>query len=335
MARFAFAPKSARKRVRVRRRRFRLSGLWPSARLRRRGWRALRRAPPLTQILVGVTAGLALALAANWTYQVVRKPSELFFPISGALYKTPSETWREYAPTFRTNSTPIMTPELLAALAQVEGSGNPVVRTYWRWTWTSQPFEMFRPASSAVGMYQFTDGTFAEARQYCIQHHAVVEDGPWNNWRSCWFNRFYARVIPAHAVELASAYLDRQVSTLLERHRARGATLAQKQKLAAVIHLCGAGAGNTYVGRGFRLLENQRCGDHNARSYIARVEAMKALFAHLAAEDSIAPGLGAKVTPPHRVTENGSSSGANLDAFRGTERTPNVETPARSAPFDV
>jgi hypothetical protein len=45
-----------------------------------------------------------------------------------------------------------MTPDLLAALAQVEGSGNPVVRTYWRFSLTNEPFENFRPASSAVGM---------------------------------------------------------------------------------------------------------------------------------------------------------------------------------------
>jgi hypothetical protein len=282
--RTAVAANGGRKRGRARTRRFRLSRLWPSARLRRRGWRAFRRAAPLTQILVGVAGCLALALAVNWTYQVIRKPSELFFPLSGALYKTPSETWRAYGSIFRAYSTPIMTPELLAAIAQVEGSGNPVVRTYWRWTWTSQPFEMFRPASSAVGMYQFTDGTFAEARQYCIHHHAVVEDGPWDHWRSCWFNRFYARVIPAHAVELASAYLDRQVSTLLEHHHARSTTLAQKQQLVAVIHLCGAGAGNEYLRRGFRLLAGQRCGDHDARAYVARVDAMKALFARLAAE---------------------------------------------------
>ena len=133
-------------------------------------------------------------------------------------------------------------------------------------------------------MYQLTDGTFAEARQYCIHHHAVVEDAPWDHWRSCWFNRFYARVIPAHAVELASAYLDRQVSTLLARHRVRHASLAQKQKVAAVIHLCGAGAGSEYLRRGFRFIEGQRCGDHSARAYVARVDAMKVLFAHLAVE---------------------------------------------------
>jgi hypothetical protein len=53
--------------------------------------------------------------------------------VSGALTKTPSETWRQYGPLFREHSTAVITPELLAALAQVEGVGNPVARTYWRW----------------------------------------------------------------------------------------------------------------------------------------------------------------------------------------------------------
>jgi hypothetical protein len=257
---------------------------WPTARLRRNAWLAFRRTSWLTQSVLVVTALLALALAVNWTYQVVRKPTELFFPVSGTLGKTPLQTWRAYGSIFRANSTAIMSAELLAAIAQVEGSGNPIVRTYWRWSWTSRPFEMFRPASSAVGMYQFTDATFAEAKHYCIHHHAVVEDGPWNDWHSCWFNQFYTRVIPAHAVELASAYLDRQVSRLLERHHVVAATMAQKQDLAALIHLCGAGAGDEYVQRGFRLHEGQRCGDQRARVYIARVKAMKALFARFAAQ---------------------------------------------------
>ncbi len=204
--------------------------------------------------------------------------------MSGALYKTPTETWREYGPIFRRYSTRVMTPDLLAAIAQVEGSGNPVARTYWRWSWTRQPFEMYRPASSAVGMYQMTDGTFAEARRYCIRHHAVAEDGPWNDWHSCWFNSLYARVLPSHAVQLASAYLDRSVATILDRRHLSAASLAHRQDLAAVIHLCGAGAGDEYARRGFRLLEAQRCGDHDAHAYVARVRAMQALFAGLGAE---------------------------------------------------
>ena len=225
-----------------------------------------------------------LWLALNWSYQVIRKPSELLFPVSGALYKTPSETWQEYGPTFRVHATNVITADLLAALAQVEGSGNPVVRTYWRWSFRRKPFELYRPASSAVGMYQITDGTFAEARRYCIHDHIVVEDGPWNDPDSCWFNSLYTRTVPSHAVELMSAYLDRGVANTLKRLRISGATLQQKQDLAAVIHLCGAGAGEIYARRRFGLISGQRCGDHDVQAYIGRVDAMKRVFVRLSGE---------------------------------------------------
>jgi hypothetical protein len=233
------------------------------------------------QWVVGAIGIVTLWLAVNWIYQVVRKPSELFFPVSGTLYKTPTETWDAYEPIFRRHSTSVMTPELLAALAQVEGSGNPIVRTYWRWSWRPQPFEMYRPASSAVGMYQITDGTFEEAKRFCIHDHAVVNDGPWNDWKSCWFNWAYTRVIPSHAVELTSAYLDRAIAGTLARNGVTSASVLKKQNLAALIHLCGAGAGNLYVRRGFRLAPGQRCGDHEARVYVSRVNAMKRVFMDL------------------------------------------------------
>ncbi|MGA2563571.1 MAG: lytic transglycosylase domain-containing protein [Steroidobacteraceae bacterium] len=277
------ASRSARRKTgRTHRRRFRLSRLWPNARLRRRWWRAFRRASPVTKVIISVGVVLTLSFSINWIYQVVRKTSEQIFPVSGTLYKTPSETWREYAPIFKEYATNVITPDLLAAIAQVEGSGNPVVRTYWRWSWTSQPFEVYRPASSAVGMYQITDGTFAEARRLCIHNHTVAEDGPWNSWRSCWFNSLYARVLPAHAVELTSAHLDRSVANTLARHRMSSTTLKDKQQLAAVIHLCGAGAGDDYARRGFRLTDGQRCGDHDVRLYLAHIDAMKGVFDRLA-----------------------------------------------------
>jgi hypothetical protein len=239
-------------------------------------------APLAVQFLVGAVLVLALWSAANWMVQVIRKPTELFFPVSGTLSKTPPETWRQYEPLFRVHATAVITPELLAALAQVEGAGNPVARTYWRWQPAWNPFELYRPASSAVGMYQITDGTFREAKRYCVHDHAVVEDGPWHDARSCWFNSLYARVVPSHAVELTSALLDRQVAGILERRWIAAATLQQKQDLAAVIHLCGAGAGDAYARRGFRLTASQRCGDHDVRSYLAQVNAMKRAFARLA-----------------------------------------------------
>lgn len=232
---------------------------------------------------VAVVALLMLALTVNWLYQVVRKPTELLFPVSGVLYKTPAETWDTYATLFRRHATATMTPSLLAALAQVEGSGNPIVRTYWRWSPAGKPFDMYKPASSAVGMYQFTDGTFAQARRYCIHDHAVVEDGPWDDPRSCWFNSLYTRVLPTHAVELTSAYLDRSVANVLARRGIRNATLRERQNLATLIHLCGAGAGENYARRGLQLAAGARCGDHDARAYLARVNAMQAVFARLAA----------------------------------------------------
>lgn len=244
---------------------------------------ALLALPLPIRVLVGAGVLLTALAAVNWVYQVIRKPTEMFFPVSGVLAKSPSETWRQYGPLFRGHSTAVITPELLAALAQVEGAGNPVARTYWRWRLTYRPFEVYRPASSAVGMYQITDATFQEARRYCIHDHAVVEDGPWNDWRSCWFNSLYTRVIPSHAVELTAAYLDRQVAIAIGRQRRTGATLQQKQELAAVIHLCGAGAGNAYARRGFRLSPEQRCGDHDVRRYLAQVNAMKGRFVRLAA----------------------------------------------------
>jgi len=265
-----------------RRSRKRRARLLPSARARRRLRRTFLAAPPIVQIVVSLAVLVALALAVNWIYQVVRKPTELLFPVSGTLNKMPTETWRQYGPLFRRHSTAVMTPELLAALAQVEGSGNPVARTYWRWAWSSHVGDLYKPASSAVGMYQITDGTFQLARRYCIHDHRVVEEGDWNDWHACWFNSLYLRVLPGDAIELTSAYLDLSVSAALARFGARRASLKQQQELAALIHLCGAGAGEIYVRRGFRLAPGQRCGDHDAAAYIARVSTMREVFVQLA-----------------------------------------------------
>ncbi len=256
------------------------------ARLRRRALRAMRAAPPAVRVLVGAVVLLAVWSAVNGVYQMIRKPTELFFPVSGVLVKSPPETWRRYGPLFNAHSTAVITPDLLAALAQVEGGGNPVARTYWRWRLTWNPFELYQPASSAVGMYQLTDATFREAKRYCIHDHVVVEEGPWHDMESCWFNSLYTRVVPSHAIELTAALLDRGVASAMGRQRIAAATLQQKQDLAAVIHLCGAGTGDAYARRGFRLTARQRCGDHDVSDYLAQVNAMKRQFARLAAGGS-------------------------------------------------
>jgi hypothetical protein len=94
------------------------------------------------------------------------------------------------------------------------------------------------------------------------------------------------RVVPSHAVEMTAAYLHRGVVGALERNSAGKATLQQKQDLAAMIHLCGAGAGDAYARRRFRLTVGQRCGDHDVAAYLARVNQLKRSFLRMAAESA-------------------------------------------------
>jgi hypothetical protein len=220
---------------------------------------------------------LSAFFATNAVYQVVRKPTELFFPVSRAFAKMPTETWRQYGALFREYSTRSITPEVLAALAQVESDGNPVARTYWRWRLTWHPFAIYKPASSAVGMYQMTDAAFAEARHYCIRRHAVVDEG-------CWFNSLYSRIVPSNAIELTAVFLNRNVTAILAPKRNVRASPKQEQDLAAVIHLCGAGPARAFARRGFHLLAGERCGDHPVAKYLANVNAMKRHFLRLAVE---------------------------------------------------
>ena len=259
--------------------------LLPGPATRRRWLRRWRRTPIGARWAAGLLLAGSVALAVNAIYQVVRKPTELFFPVSGSLYKTPAETWHDYGALFRRYATRNITAELLAALAQVEASGNPLVRTYWRWSWVARPFELYRPASSAVGMLQITDGTFAEARHYCIHGHELAREGAWDDWHGCWFNSLYLRVLPADAVELTSAYLDLKVTAILAGSPRAQMSATQRTRLAAVVHLCGAGAATLYAQRGFRFGAGERCGDHDPREYLKRVELMSAVFARLAAAD--------------------------------------------------
>jgi len=267
------------------RRRFTLKKQWRFLRWRWREMRAFVRAVlaahPAVSIPVTIVLVLMVWLAVNWTYHTIRKPSEVLFPLDSAFDKNFTETWRDYGRLFREHATAVISPELLAALAQVEGSGNPIARTYWRWRASWNPLEWYQPASSAVGMYQITTGTFQAARRYCIHDHVVAEDGPWHDVRSCWFNRFYTRVLPSHAIELTAALLDRQVAQAIGTRS--GASLQKKQDLAAIIHLCGSSAGHVYASRGFKLIPKQHCGDHDVQTYLRKINQAKQQFARLAA----------------------------------------------------
>src|SRR5258705_1989884 len=142
----AMIARSARSPTRIRGRRARRS-----ARLGRRAFLAMRVAPLAVQIIVGTVLLVIVWAAVNWMVQVVRKPTEVFVAVSGSHGKVPAETWRQYGPLFDEHSTAVITPELLAALGQVESSGNPVARTYWRWRVRWNPVALYPPPPGALG----------------------------------------------------------------------------------------------------------------------------------------------------------------------------------------
>ena len=58
-------------------------------------------------------------------------------------------------------------------------------------------------------------------------------------------------------------------------------SLAQQQRLAAVIHLCGLKRGETFATQGFRATAGDRCGTHSLQRYLIKVDLMKKRFARL------------------------------------------------------
>ena len=225
----------------------------------------------------------AVVLTANWVYQVWHKPSELIGVFDDHFHKAPTETWRAYGQVFRKKSTDIMTPDLLAALAQAESNGNPVARTYWKFRWTTDVAKVFSPASSAVGMFQITKGTFQEARRFCIRGGRAFR----SDERGGCDEDIYSRLIPSHAIEMTSARLHWNTERILRRYGLGRASLRDKQNVATVIHLCGLGKAERLARAKLRLSRIGECGDHNAGSYVRRVGRLQREFQMLAQNDAL------------------------------------------------
>jgi hypothetical protein len=242
--------------------------------------RALARAPG-GRLALGVL-GLGLAATLNWGYQVARQPADLVGLLSPATAKTPRGTWDAYGSLFRAHATDIVSPTLLAALAQVESGGHPHARPPWRWRWSWNPLEVYAPASSATGLLQMTDGTFRDARRLCVRDGRPARAGAWHDLDGCWFTALATRLVPSHAVETAAAHLHVQVAGVAAAPGVARASRPQQHALAAVIHLCGPARGLAFARRGYRAGPGERCGDHDLRAYLARVQRLERDFARLA-----------------------------------------------------
>jgi hypothetical protein len=225
-----------------------------------------------------IAAGLGVLAAANACYQLARKPTDLLALVAPSAPKAPAGTWRAYRGLFLEHSTALIRPELLAALVQVESSGDPLARAHWRLRWSASPLDLYAPASSAVGLLQMTDATYEQARHLCIRDHAVAHEGPWYDPRTCFLDALYFRTLPGDAIEMTAAYLQQASEQILARPGVRPASPAERQALAAAVHLCGPRRGAAFAARGFRPLRGERCGDHDLRAYLARVQGLVSLF---------------------------------------------------------
>ena len=80
---------------------------------------------------------------------------------------------------------------------------------------------------------------------------------------------------------MTPAYLHQHVVDSLKNRSAATIGLAQKQRLAAVIRLCGASKGRTFADAGFEPVKGDTCGTQSLRQYLAKVDRMQKLFGRL------------------------------------------------------
>jgi hypothetical protein len=222
-------------------------------------------------------------VVGNWIYQVWEKPSELVGVLDDHFHKKPEETWRSYGDSFTEKSTGIMEPAFLAALAQAESNGNPIVRTYWKLRWTTDLTRIFSPASSAVGMFQITEGTFNEARRFCVRDGRAFRDSESDECAGA----SYSRLLPGDAIEMTSARLHWETERLLRKHGVRRASLRDKQNMATVIHLCGIGKGDRLARARMKVSRIGKCGDHDPVAYVRRVSRLQREFQKFASRDAL------------------------------------------------
>jgi hypothetical protein len=246
----------------------------------RRAWRLLRRAGRLPRAAQAALVLGALGLATV-AWQVARKPTELVAAVVPSTPKAPAATWETYRPSFEAHATSIVRPELLAALAQAESAGDPLATPPWQLRWSTNPLDLWGPPSSAAGLLQMTDGNLADARRLCIHDHEVAREGAWFDPTACWGNGLYVRLVPDHAIEMTSAWLDTAVREIVARERLRPLGRERERRLVAVIHLCGRSRGAEFARRGFTILPGERCGEQDLARYVARVEAYAREFGRM------------------------------------------------------
>lgn len=219
----------------------------------------------------GILLFIFVILLVNLAIQIYRKPAELLSVFARSEPKTIMQTWKDYKDEFQQSSTHLVSPFLLAAIAQIESGGRPLASPSWRIKINQSPLSWFSPASSSVGLYQFTLPTFEGEKKFCLKDGTVKARGPWYQFfGGCWANRFYSRLIPSHSIRLAATHWHRLSQTLFKGKRVKRRFI---NRAIMVAHLCGPTRAERYVRSGGQK-GISKCGNHSVKAYIAKVESV-------------------------------------------------------------
>jgi hypothetical protein len=200
----------------------------------------------------------------NAIYQIFLNPIHLFSFISKPFSKTPQQTWDAYSEIFQRQGDTRITPELLAAIAQVESAGNPLAAPPWQFSLSTDVAQLFAPASSAFGIMQITKGTFETMRKL-----AKEEGRP---------TPVMTRLRVEDSVQLSAIHLRRSIQDLIGDRGWDKLDRRRSTHLASVIHLCGPEVGKRLIKLQYRTERLPRCGSHWPEVYSNRVWELRQYF---------------------------------------------------------
>lgn len=213
--------------------------------------------------------------------QLIQKPAQALSLISSYFYKTPYETWVSYQSYFHKYQTLTTSPYVLAAIAQVESSGNPLATPKWEWNFKNSWHSLYAPVSSSVGLYQFTTPTFKRAGKFCVHKGEVYKDIESHQiFHPCWWSKFSTRVSASSSIRAASAYLHKEVSELQSAYSKKKLSLKSRARLAMVVHLCGKYKASLLLKKS-SLASLGYCGSHRVSYYIKKAERLVKKFKNL------------------------------------------------------
>lgn len=202
-------------------------------------------------------------LLLNAAYHLFQNPIHLLSFVAHPFHKTPQETWAAYSHHFEKHGDSKVTPELLAALAQAESSGNPLAAPPWQLRMSTDLAEIYAPASTAFGLMQITKGTFQTMLQIAREEGRPAP--------------VMTRLSVGDQIQLSAMNIRRNLQELVG-DRFHSFEARRITNLSSVIHLCGPEVGRRLVRAGFKVDRLPKCGSHWPEIYTRKVWDLRLQF---------------------------------------------------------